>query len=146
MASSALASDPATGASGLMPQGRRGRSALAAATLMTRAELPRLTARARRFLSCSSVSRSSASVSMNNVTNRGCMMSLLQFSCSRSDGQSDASGAVWRNPPATGKDLAHVVEHDDAVAQQAPSLLRVKGDSAGGIAIPVVSRGARGLV
>jgi hypothetical protein len=44
---------------------------------MTRADLPRLAAFARRFLSCSSVSKSSASVSMNNVTNMGCMTSLL---------------------------------------------------------------------
>jgi len=33
-----------------------------------------------------------------------------------------------------------------AVAQQAPSLLGVGGDSAGGIAVPVVSRGALGSV
>jgi hypothetical protein len=83
---------------------------------------------------------------MNNVTNMGCMMFLLQFSRSRSDGQSDVGGAARRNPPATGKDLAHVVEHDDAVAQQAPSLFGVTGDSAGGIPVPVVSQGARGLV
>jgi len=113
---------------------------------MTRADLPRLAACARRFLSCSSVSRSSASVSMNNVTNMGCMMFLLRFSCSRRDGQPDTGGAVRGNHPATGKDLAHVVEHDHSVAQQAPSLLGVTGDSAGGIAVPMVSRGARGLV
>jgi len=53
---------------------------------------------------------------------------------------------VRRDHPAAGKDLAHVVEHDHSVAQQAPSLLGVEGDSAGGIAVPVVSRGARGLV
>jgi hypothetical protein len=47
---------------------------------MTRADLLRLAACARRFLSCSSVSKSSVSVSMNNVTNMGCMMFLLQFS------------------------------------------------------------------
>jgi hypothetical protein len=129
-----------------MPYGRRGRCGLAAATLLTRADLPRLAACARRFLSCSSVSSSSASVSMNNVTNMGCMMFLLQFSRSRSDGQPEVGGAAWGNPTATGKDLAHVVEHDNAVAQQAPSLLGVTGDSAGGIAVPVVSRGARGLV
>src|SRR5262249_38606579 len=41
---------------------------------------------------------------------------------------------------------ARVVEHDHSVAQQAPSLLRVEGDGAGGVAVPVVSRGARGLV
>jgi hypothetical protein len=53
---------------------------------------------------------------------------------------------VRRDHPAAGKDLTHVVEHDHSVAQQAPSLLRVTGDGAGGIAVPVVSRGARGLV
>ena len=67
---------PATGAGGLICQGRRGRSGFAAATLMTRADLPRLAAFARRFRSCSSVSRSSASVSMNNATNMGCMVFL----------------------------------------------------------------------
>ena len=32
-----------------------------------------------------------------------------------------------RDPPAAGKDLAQVVEHDHAVAQQAPSLLAKLG-------------------
>jgi hypothetical protein len=60
---------------------------------------------------------------MNNLTNMGCMMVLLPFSHSRRDGQSDVGRAMRRDPPAAGKDLAHVVEHDHAVAQQAPSLL-----------------------
>jgi hypothetical protein len=68
------------------------------------------------------------------------------FLVSRRDGQPDVSGAVRRDPLAAGKDLAHVVEHDHSVAQQAPPLLGVTSDSAGGIAVPVVSRGARGLV
>jgi hypothetical protein len=68
------------------------------------------------------------------------------FSHSRRGGQPGAGGAVRGNRPAAGKDLAHVVEHDHSVAQQAPSLLGVKGDGAGGIAVPVVSRGAQGLV
>jgi hypothetical protein len=83
---------------------------------------------------------------MNNVTNMGCMMFLLQVSRSCRGGQPDAGGAVRGNPPAAGKDLAHVVEHDHSVAQQAPSLLGVTGDSTGGIAVPVVGRGAQGLV
>ena len=83
---------------------------------------------------------------MNNLTNMGCMMFLLPSRVSRRDRQSDVGGPVRRNPSATGKDLAHVVEHDHSVAQQAPSLLGVEGDSAGGIAVAVVSRGARGLV
>jgi hypothetical protein len=83
---------------------------------------------------------------MDNVTNMGCMMVLLQFSRSRRDGQPDVGGAVRRDHPATRKDLTHVVEHDHPVAQQAPSLLGMTGDSAGGIAVPVVSRGARRLV
>jgi hypothetical protein len=53
---------------------------------------------------------------------------------------------VWRNYSAVGQDLAHVVEHDHAVAQQAPSLLGVKGDGVRGVAVRAVSRGARGLV
>jgi hypothetical protein len=83
---------------------------------------------------------------MNNVTNMGCMMFLLRFSRSRRGGQPDAGGAVRGNRPAAGKNLAHVVEHDHSVAQQAPSLLGVEGDGAGGIAVPVVSPGARGPV
>jgi hypothetical protein len=86
----AWASDRAIAASGLMPQGRRGRSGLAT-ILMTRAGL-RAWPRARRFLSCSSVGRSSVSVSMNNLTNMGCTMFLLQFSCFT---PRRAAGRVW---------------------------------------------------
>jgi hypothetical protein len=113
---------------------------------MTRADLPRLAARARRFLSCSSVSASSASVSMNSATNMGCMMFLLRSCVSRRDRQPGGDTAVRRGHAAAGKDLAHVVEHDHSVAQQAPSLLGVKGDGAGGIAVTVIGRRARGLV
>jgi len=49
----------------LTPRRRCGRSGLAAAIFMTPADLPRVAACARRFLSCSSVSQSLASVSMN---------------------------------------------------------------------------------
>jgi hypothetical protein len=65
---------------------------------------------------------------------------------SRRDWQPDVGGAVRRDPPAAGKDLAQVVEHDHSVAQQAPSLLGVTGDGAGGVAVPVVGRGAQGPV
>jgi hypothetical protein len=74
------------------------------------------------------------------------MMFLLQVSRSRRGGQLGVGGAMRGNRPAAGQDLAHVVEHDHSVAQQAPSLLGVEGDSAGVIAVPVVSRGARGPV
>jgi hypothetical protein len=53
---------------------------------------------------------------------------------------------VRRNYPAAGQDLAHVVEHDDAVAKQAPPLLGVEGDGVGGVAVRAVGRGTRGLV
>jgi hypothetical protein len=119
---------------------------LATATFMTRADLLRLAACARRFLFCSSVSKSSTSVSMNKVLNVGCMMFLLQFSRSRRDGHSDVAGEVRISHPAAGKDLAHVVEHDHSVAQQAPPLVGVKGDRMRGIAVRTVSWGARGLV
>src|SRR5262249_917721 len=59
------------------------------------------------------------------------------------DGQPDVGGVARRNHPAAGKDLAHVVEHDHSVAQQAPSLLGMRRDSAGRVAVSVVSRGAR---
>ncbi len=52
----------------------------------------------------------------------------------------------WGNHPAAGQYLAPVVEHDYAVAQQAPPLLRVKGDDAGGVAVRALSRGAGGPV
>jgi hypothetical protein len=63
---------------------------------------------------------------------------------SRRGGQSDVGGVVRRDHLAVGKDLAHVVEHDHSVAQQAPSLFGVEGDSAGGVAVRVVSGGAWG--
>jgi hypothetical protein len=65
---------------------------------------------------------------------------------SRRDGQPDEGRAVRGNNPLAGKDLAHVVKHNHAVAQQAPSLLGVTGDSAGGIAVPVIGWRARGSV
>ena len=65
---------------------------------------------------------------------------------SRRGGQPDVGGAGRGNHPAAGKDLAPVVEHDHSVAQQAPSLLGVAGDGAGGAAVTAVGRGARGAV
>jgi len=113
---------------------------------MIRADLLRLAVCARRFLSCSSLSKSSACVSMNNATNMGCMVSSSSSRVLRRDGQQDAGRAVRRNHAAARKDLAHVVEHDHSVAQQAPSLLGVAGDSAGRVAVTVVGRGAWRLV
>jgi hypothetical protein len=74
------------------------------------------------------------------------MMFLLLFWRSRRDGQPDVIGAVRRDHLAAGKELPQVIEHDHSVAQQAPSLLGVTGEGASGIAVPVVSGGARGLV
>jgi hypothetical protein len=65
---------------------------------------------------------------------------------SRRGGRPDAGGAVRGDHLAAGKDLAGVVEHDHAVAQQAPSLPGVAGDGAGGVAVAAVGRGARGAV
>lgn len=64
----------------------------------------------------------------------------------RSDGRSDVGRAARGNDPAARQDLAHVVEHDHAVTQQAPPLLRMDGDSVGGVAVRAVSRRARGVV
>ena len=80
---------------------------------------------------------------MNNLTNMGCMIFLLPFARFT---PRRAVGRVRRDPLAARKDFAHVVEHDHSVAQQAPPLLGVTGDRGGGIAVAVVSRGARGLV
>jgi hypothetical protein len=49
-----------------------------------------------------------------------------------------------RSDPAAGQDLAHVVEHDHAVAKEAPPLLGVKGYGAGGVPVRAVSRRTRG--
>jgi hypothetical protein len=74
------------------------------------------------------------------------MMASGSSRTSRRGGQPDGSGVVRGKHPAAGKDLAEVVEHDHPVAQQAPSLLGVTGDSTGGVTVSVVSRGALGPV
>jgi hypothetical protein len=74
------------------------------------------------------------------------MFLLLFFGVSRRGRRPDVAGAVRRDHQAAGQDLAQVIEHDHSVAQQAPALLGVTGDRVRGIAVPVVSRGARGLV
>ena len=64
---------------------------------------------------------------------------------SRRRGKPGARHAVRRrNDPAPGQDLAQVVEHDHAVAEQAPSLLGVRSHGAGGGTVRAVSRRARG--
>ncbi len=50
------------------------------------------------------------------------------------------------NRATAGQELARVLEEDDAVAQQAPSLLGVEGDGVGRVAVRMVSWGARGLM
>jgi len=55
-------------------------------------------------------------------------------------------GAVGRNHASVGQEFARIVEADHAVAQQAPPLLRVGRDDAGGVAVSVVRRRARRLV
>ena len=64
----------------------------------------------------------------------------------RHDGQPEGGRVARGNDPAARQDLAHVVEHDHAVAQQAPPLLGVGGDRVGGVAVRAVSRRARGAV
>jgi hypothetical protein len=53
---------------------------------------------------------------------------------------------VRGHDPAIGKNLARIVKHDHSVAQQAPSLLGMGDDNAGGIAVPAVSQRTRGLM
>ena len=53
---------------------------------------------------------------------------------------------VWRNHATVGQELARVVEEDDAVAQQAPSLLGAEDDGAGRAAVKAVSWRAWGLM
>jgi hypothetical protein len=66
--------------------------------------------------------------------------------CSRRDGPADVAWAVGRNGATVGQELAGVVEHDHAVAQQAPPLLRMEGDDVGGVAVRPVSWWALGSV
>src|SRR5690606_12908899 len=49
-------------------------------------------------------------------------------------------GAVRRDGGAAGQELTGVLEQDDAVAQQAPPLLGVAGQGAGGFAVRCVRR------
>ena len=63
---------------------------------------------------------------------------------SRRDGWPAADQAMRWDHPAAGQDLAQVVEHDHAVAEQAPSLLGVRSHAAGGVTVRAVSRRARG--
>jgi hypothetical protein len=42
---------------------------------------------------------------------------------------------VGRDDPAVRQQVGGVLEHDDAIAQQAPALLRVGGHDAGGLAV-----------
>ena len=51
---------------------------------------------------------------------------------------------MWWDHPAAGQDLAQVVEHDHAVAEQAPSLLGVRSHAAGGVTVRAVSGGHAG--
>jgi hypothetical protein len=51
----------------------------------------------------------------------------------------------WDHPPV-GQQLAGVLEQHHAVAEQAPALVRVGGDDAGGFPATCVRGGARGLV
>jgi hypothetical protein len=51
---------------------------------------------------------------------------------------SDVGRTVGRDDASVGHELAQVVEADQAVAQQAPPLLRVEGDDAGGVAVRAV--------
>src|SRR5450755_3116329 len=53
-------------------------------------------------------------------------------------------GPVGCDDPAVRQQLAGVLEHDNAVAQQAPALLRVRGHNVGGLAVRCVrSRAGR---
>ena len=58
----------------------------------------------------------------------------------------DVNRPARRNRAAVRQQLARVVEQDDAVAEQAPSLLGVTGDGAGRVTVVAVSRRTRGLV
>jgi hypothetical protein len=61
-------------------------------------------------------------------------------------GQSGVSRVAGRDGAAVGQELAGVVEHDDAIAQQAPPLLRMEGDGVGGVAVRPICRWALGSV
>jgi len=54
--------------------------------------------------------------------------------------------AVGGDGAAVGQQFAGVLEDDDAVAEQAPALLRETCDDPGGLAVDGFGRGAYGLV
>jgi hypothetical protein len=70
---------------------------------------------------------------------RGLGPPVTQLAVSDGDGLVDVNLPVWRNRATVGQELARVVEDDDAVAQQAPPLLRVEGDGAGCVAVRAVN-------
>jgi len=55
------------------------------------------------------------------------------------DGLLDVDQPAWTNRPTIGQEFARVVEDDDAVAQQAPSLFGVEGDGVGRVTVGTVS-------
>jgi hypothetical protein len=59
------------------------------------------------------------------------------FSCR--DRRWHVAGVTRSDCPPVGQDLAHVVEDDHAVAQQAPPLLGVGGEGVSGVAVGTVS-------
>jgi hypothetical protein len=65
---------------------------------------------------------------------------------SRRDRQSDVRLRAWGDGPTVGEELAGVVEQDDAVAQQAPSLLGMGGDGVRGLAVGAIGCRTRRLV
>lgn len=58
----------------------------------------------------------------------------------------ESRAASRRNDLPVGKELSSVFKHDDAVAQPAPSLLRVRGHDPGSFPVDGVSARAWGLV
>ena len=71
---------------------------------------------------------------------------VTELAVSGGGGPGGVDRPVWGDRTAVGQELAGVVEDDDAVAQQAPSLLGAEDDGAGRAAVKAVSWRAWGLM
>jgi hypothetical protein len=75
------------------------------------------------------------------------MTATLRSDSDRRGNQGVGSGtAVGLDAASVGEEFAGVLEDDDAVAEEAPSLLGVAGDDPGGVPVDCVSTRTGGLV
>jgi hypothetical protein len=71
-------------------------------------------------------------------------ISVIQLALSGGGWPSDVGRAVRGNRTTVRQEFARVVEKDDAVAQEAPPLLRMERDGVGRVTVRAVGRRAQG--